>query len=61
MNDQNIFWVDLPYEKDQKIEECQRINFDECSIFFDNPFRIKEYNLSSQSSESSLEQLKWNF
>ena len=55
MNDQ-LFLVRFPYEKDHKVEKCQTFNFDECSIFLMHPFLIKEYNLFSQNTESSLEQ-----
>ena len=57
MNDQ-IVLARPPYEKYQKIEKCQTINFDECPqyCFLIDPFLLKEYSLFSQNTESSLEQ-----
>ena len=53
----SIFWLDPPYEKDQKIEKCQTFNFDECpKYFFILPVILKEYTLFSPNDESSLEQ-----
>ena len=47
--------VSPPYEEGRKIEKCQIINFDGCSIFLlIDPVLLKEYNLFSQNIESPL-------
>ena len=56
-NELSFFLVRPSLLKDQKVEICQNFNFDECSKqFFINPTILKEYNLFSQNTESSLEQ-----
>ena len=50
-----IFLLDPPYEKHQKDEKCQTINFYECSKKLGHPVLLKEYNLLSPNNESSPE------
>ena len=57
MNDQNIVFCYTPYVKTRKIVKYKSIHFDECSKYFLMiPVLLKEYNLFSQNTESSLDQ-----
>ena len=56
MNDQNIMFGYTPLWKNSKNRKFQSINSDECPNFFlDILSLLKEYNIFSQNTESSLE------
>ena len=55
MNDQNIMFGDPPlwnfFEKSKNVNELNLMN-----VFLIDPFLLREYNLFTQNTESSLEQ-----
>ena len=62
MNDQNImFGYPPPMEKLEKSKIVNQLILINVQKYLIDPFLIKEYNLSSQNTESSLEKLKRNF
>ena len=56
MNDPNIMFGYTPLWKDRKIENVKKFILMNVQNIFIDPFLLKEYNLFSQNTESSLEQ-----
>ena len=62
INNQNIFWLYPPIKKNQKSKKANQLILMnvENNLLIDN-FLLREYDLFSQTTESSLEQLKMEF